>query len=75
MSLVMVLVAVIPASAAPGQTEMYECNNHSHVFDRRQCPENRTYPPGAFPGGGGGQQHGGLLGTIGHILGDVGGLL
>lgn len=47
---------------------MYECVNHSHVWDKRQCPEFNSGPAG-FPGGGGG--NGGLLGALGDLVGGI----
>jgi len=65
--------AVVYAAPAPG--DMYECLNHTHVWDKRQCPEFKTGGPAGFPGAGGGGR-GGILGAIGDLVGGLtGGLL
>lgn len=69
-------ISVTPASA-DGPT-LYECLNHSHVYDKRQCPEFQGGDgfPGQYPGAGGGSDEGGLLGTIRGVLhGLTGGIL
>lgn len=66
------LVAITPALADP--PSVIECENHSHVYDKKDCPENASSNNWTkFPGsGGGGQGNGGLLGLV-HSL--TGGLL
>lgn len=73
-SLLIFGTVVTPAYAQADQKPMYECLNHTHVWDKRQCAEFRT-GPGGFPGGGPGDG-GGLIGLIGGLLGGLtGGLL
>jgi len=62
--------AIVSAQSAPPTKEMYECVNHTHVWDKAQCPEFKSAGPASFPGGGGGGR-GGLLGLVHDLTGGL----
>lgn len=59
--------ATINADPQPSPPVLIECPNHSHVWNRNQCPNSGG--PFGFPSSGGGS--GGLLGLLGGLTGGL----
>lgn len=62
--------AIVVAAKAGADTPMIECPNHSHVWNRQDCPPDSG--PFGFPGTGhGGAGQGGLLGLVHNLTGGL----